>query len=79
MKEKKDLIRIVKTPDGKIHIDDVKGKAPGRGAYVCTNEACVEKVFKNKAFERAFGQKIESMTYELLKFELTNRSIQNEK
>jgi len=75
MKEKRDLIRIVKTIDGKVCIDDVKGKAPGRGAYVCTSEACVKNVLKNKPFERAFGQKIEATTYELLKVELTKRGI----
>jgi predicted RNA-binding protein YlxR (DUF448 family) len=75
MKEKRELVRMVKAPDYRIHIDDVKGKSPGRGAYICLNSACIDKVIKTKAFDRAFGQKIESQIYDLLKTELLNRKI----
>jgi predicted RNA-binding protein YlxR (DUF448 family) len=75
MKEKRNLVRMVKAPDCAIHIDDVKGKSPGRGAYICLNSTCIDKVIKTKAFERAFGQKIESDVYDLLRTELLNRKI----
>ena len=73
MKEKRELIRMVKSLDCRILIDDVKGKSPGRGAYICLNSACIDKVVKTKSFERAFGQKIESEVFNLLKAELLNR------
>ena len=79
MKEKRELVRMVKSPDCIIHIDDVKGKSPGRGAYICSNSACIDKVIKTKAFERAFGQKIESGIYDLLKDKLVNRNNSNQK
>ncbi len=75
MKEKRELVRMVKSPDCRIHVDDVKGKSAGRGAYICLNSTCIDKVIKTKAFERAFGQKIESDIYDLLKTELSNRKV----
>lgn len=75
MKEKRELVRLVKAPDCSIHIDDLKGKSPGRGAYICLNSTCIEKVLKTKAFDRAFGQRVESDIYDLLKTELLNRKI----
>jgi len=73
MKEKTELVRMVKSPDCNIRIDDVKGKSPGRGAYICLNSTCIDKVVKTKAFERAFGKKIESDVFDLLRTTLTNR------
>jgi len=73
MKEKRTLIRMVKSPDGKILIDDLKGKSPGRGAYICLFGSCIDKVMKAKSFERAFGQKIESEVFDELKSEFINR------
>ncbi len=53
MKEKTDLIRVVKNKDGNISFDTT-GKLPGRGAYVCKTRECLNKAVKNKGFERAF-------------------------
>jgi len=47
MKPKKDLIRVVRSSEGEISID-MKGKKPGRGAYVCRDEACLKLAFKSK-------------------------------
>ena len=44
-KDKKDLIRIVKSKDNEISIDRT-GKKEGRGAYICDDEKCLEKVFE---------------------------------
>ena len=52
MKPKKDLMRIVRTPDGSISLD-FKGKVSGRGAYICKNAACFNKAVKTKAVERS--------------------------
>ncbi len=62
MKEKKELVRIVKTPDG-IKVD-FSGKLNGRGAYVCKTKECVEKLYKQKALSRAFSMEIDKETYE---------------
>ena len=57
-KDKKDLIRIVKSSDGEINIDK-SGKMPGRGAYICDNIECLEKAVKTKRIERVLESKIE--------------------
>lgn len=65
MKEKRELIRVVKSPDGDVSLD-FKGKAPGRGAYVCHNPECLKKAVKSKALERAFSIEIPEAVYEQL-------------
>lgn len=52
MMPKKELIRIVRSPQGEIQID-LTGKKPGRGAYLCGKVACFKLAKKSKAFERA--------------------------
>ena len=51
MKPKRELIRVVKSPEGEITLD-FKGKKPGRGAYVCRSEACLKRAIKQKQLER---------------------------
>ena len=62
MKEKRQLIRVVKSPDGEISLD-FKGKKPGRGAYLCKNADCLKKARKSKALERAFETTIPDEVY----------------
>ena len=62
MKEKRQLIRVVKSPDGEISLD-FKGKKPGRGAYLCKNADCLKKARKSKALERAFETTIPEEVY----------------
>ena len=57
MMEKKALKRVVRSSEGAIHLDMV-GKAPGRGAYVCSL-SCLERAVKTRALERALGHKID--------------------
>ncbi|MEI6285070.1 MAG: YlxR family protein [Bacillota bacterium] len=54
---KRDLIRIVLTPDGEVAIDD-NGKAPGRGAYVCDNEQCIKTAISKKKLERSLKSSV---------------------
>lgn len=54
MKPKKELIRIVKTPEGEIKLDGV-GRMNGRGAYICRSVSCLEKAKKSGALQRAFS------------------------
>ena len=65
MKDKKDLIRVVRSPEGEISLD-FKGKKPGRGAYVCPESECLQKARKSRALERAFSAQIPPEVYEEL-------------
>ena len=53
MKPKKALVRVVKSPEGVISID-LRGKAPGRGAYVCPSKECLRRAIKSGALARGF-------------------------
>lgn len=53
MKDKRTLIRVVKSPEGEVSLDH-KGKKPGRGAYLCPDPACLKRAVKSRALERAF-------------------------
>jgi predicted RNA-binding protein YlxR (DUF448 family) len=65
MKPKRELIRVVRAPDGGISLD-FKGKAPGRGAYVCRDMQCLKKAIKSRALERAFDVPIPQEVYDAL-------------
>ena len=65
MKDKKALMRIVKTPEGEI-CTDTTGKKSGRGAYICPDAACLQKARKARALERAFETAIPEEVYEAL-------------
>ena len=54
MKPKKELIRVVRSPEGTVSLD-LKGKLPGRGAYVCPDPECLKRARKSRALERAFS------------------------
>ena len=64
-KPKKELIRVVRSPEGTIALD-FRGKANGRGAYVCPNPACLKKAIKARALERALETAIPPEVYEQL-------------
>lgn len=65
MKPKKELIRVVRSPEGAVSLD-YTGKLPGRGAYVCPDPACLSKAAKSKALERAFGAALPEGLYDSL-------------
>jgi len=62
-KEKQELLRIVRTPEGNIEID-LTGKKNGRGAYICKSEECLNKAIKTKKLERTFEKIISQEFYE---------------
>ncbi len=62
---KKELIRIVRTPEGKVEID-LTGKANGRGAYLKKDKEVIEKARKNKILEKHLEIKIEDNIYDEL-------------
>lgn len=69
MKPKRELIRVVRPPEGTVHLDP-KGRANGRGAYLCPNRDCLRKAVRSKALERAFGISIPQEVYAALEAEL---------
>ena len=71
MKEKRVLIRVVRSPEGEISLD-FRGKKPGRGAYVCPSAECLKKARKSKALERAFSAQIPAEVYDALEQEMAN-------
>lgn len=68
-KAKRELIRIVRTPDGEILIDPT-GKKSGRGAYICPEAECLKKAKKAKRLEKAFETAIPEEIYLRLENEL---------
>ncbi len=71
MKPKKELVRVVKSPEGEISLD-LTGKKPGRGAYVCRCADCLVKARKAKRFEKAFSCAIPDEVFERMEEELKN-------
>ena len=65
MRDKRDLLRIVKAPDGTISLD-ITGKKSGRGAYVCHDLECLKKARKSRALERTFEVAIPDPVYDAL-------------
>lgn len=65
-REKPLLARVVRTPEGAV-VYDSRGKVPGRGAYLCPNEACLEKAVKSHALSRALETEITPEIYETLR------------
>lgn len=71
MLPKKEMIRVVKSPEGEIFIDPT-GKKSGRGAYICMNEDCINKCKKSKAVNRNFKTEVNQEIYDNLE-EIKNR------
>ncbi|MBO8435148.1 MAG: YlxR family protein [Tyzzerella sp.] len=69
MKNKKELVRIVRNEEGEFSVD-FTGKKAGRGAYVCPNEECLLKAHKSKGLERSFKSAVPAEVYEELKSQL---------
>lgn len=69
-KNKKEMIRVLKTPEETITID-MTGRKNGRGAYICKELSCLEKALKNHGLERSLKTTIPVEIHESLKRELT--------
>ena len=63
MKPKKELVRIVKSPEGEISLD-LTGKKNGRGAYICKSRECLDKARKAKRLEKALETQIPENVYD---------------
>ena len=69
MKDKKALVRVVKTPENEVVLD-LTGKKSGRGAYVCPAMECLKKARKSRALERAFDLTIPAEVYDAMEAQM---------
>lgn len=67
-KGKKELIRVVRTPEGEICLDET-GRKNGRGAYLCRNIECLKKAEKTRGLDRSFKMAVPPEVYDLLEKE----------
>ncbi len=71
MKSKREMIRILKTPEGEFVLD-VTGRKNGRGAYLCPSVECLKKAVKGKGLERSFKMAIPREVYDTLEKEMVH-------
>jgi len=71
MKPKKELVRVVKTPEDEI-LMDLTGRKNGRGAYICRDVECLKKARKAKRIEKSFQCSIPDEVYNKMEEELRN-------
>ena len=69
MKEKRELIRVVRSPDGAVSLDPT-GKKSGRGAYVCRDPDCLKRAIKQRQLERQLDAALSPETAEALRAEM---------
>lgn len=76
-KPKKELVRVVRSPQGEIALDRV-GKMPGRGAYLCPSAQCLARARKARRLERALEAQIPPEVYERIEQEIEGAQSGNE-
>lgn len=64
-KDKKELVRIVRSPEGDVSVD-LTGRKNGRGAYICRSKDCLKKARKQKAISKALNCEITDEVFEQL-------------
>ncbi|MBQ9106672.1 MAG: YlxR family protein [Clostridia bacterium] len=69
MKPKKELVRVVRSPEGEISLD-LTGKKPGRGAYVCPDAECLRKAKKGRRLQKAFSCEVPDTVYDSMTQEI---------
>ena len=65
LKEKREMLRIVKNAEGKIFID-FSSKAQGRGAYICDNPDCIKKLTSRRLLNKVFSRQVEDEVYDAI-------------
>ena len=71
MKPKKELVRIVRSPEGDVSVD-LTGKKSGRGAYVCRSAQCLDKAIKSRRLEKNFGAAVSQEVAAVLRETIEN-------
>ncbi len=72
-KPKRELIRVVRLPDGGVVLDTV-GKVSGRGAYICHDPSCLKKARKSKRIEHILECEISDALYDQMEAEISTDS-----
>ena len=68
-KPKKELLRVLRTPEGEITLD-FTGKKSGRGAYICYDVKCLKKARKSKRIDKSLDTEIPEEIYDKMESEL---------
>ena len=71
MKPKRELLRVVRSPEGEISFD-MTGRKPGRGAYVCRSADCLQQAIRKKQLERAFSAPVSDAVRDSLMAQITD-------
>ena len=71
-KPKKELVRVVRSPEVSVSLD-FKGKAPGRGMYICPNPDCLKKAIRSRAISRSLEVEVPETLVQALTAELEAR------
>ena len=71
MKPKAELVRVVRSPEGEVSVD-LKGRKPGRGAYVCRDAECLKKAIKSRALSKALEAELPEEIYDTLRQQMEN-------
>jgi len=74
MKPKRELIRVVKSPEHEVSLDP-NSKKPGRGAYVCFGKDCLKRAIKSRALSRAFGAEIPTSVVDALNKQMEDSDV----
>jgi len=69
MKNKKELIRVVRTPEGSVELDST-GKKSGRGAYICADPECLNLAVKGKRLQKALQHEVGEEVLNLIRGQL---------
>jgi predicted RNA-binding protein YlxR (DUF448 family) len=69
MKNKRDLLRVVRTPEGNIEVDTT-GKKSGRGAYLCPDPECLSQAVKGKRLQKALEHEISNDILDIIRTQL---------
>ena len=73
---KREMLRIVKTPEGEFHVD-ATGKQNGRGCYICPDMSCMNAMCKGRKLARSYEMTVDQAVYEGLKEEFEACIVQN--
>ena len=75
-KPKREMIRVVRTPEGAVELDFV-GKKSGRGAYICPKRSCFAKARKSKRIENILEVKLPEEIYDRMEQSISEAEEQN--
>lgn len=76
MRDKKQLIRVVRRTEEAGLALDPSGKMPGRGAYLCREEDCFKKAVKNRGLERAFKMKVDDNLWQMVREQIEEKNLE---